>query len=421
MRAIARMIGLAACLLVLLTTCSAPRLGQRPAQISAFVAESAPQPGQPTVQPTVTPVNPAGVGAAPAPAPSPTLALPDAPAPLAAAMVPQAEQPLPADLAVRASEMDAYLQSLSDEGVFSGAALVAWRGQVLLSRGYGPADLGAGLTNSARTRFRLASVSKPLTAIVVLQLAAAGAIDLNASICSYLSACPAAWQPVSLRNLLTHSSGIPNYTDFARFADMEQFPSSVDQVIATFRDLPLGFAPGSGYQYCNSNYVLLGRIIEEVTGKPYAAVMQERIFGPLGMADSGYDTGDGSVLNGTRGYASFATPAIPLNTSNLFAAGGLYASAEDLYKLAQALDADSLLPPDLTAQMYTPLYYGYGFGWKIEERFGRRLIYHPGYMSGAATYFGRYPDDGLTVIVLSNLEVANVTGIADTLAGMAFN
>lgn len=426
MRSIARLLGLAACLLVLLTTCSAPRLGERPARISGFVAEEG-APGMPTVQPTVTPASRAPSDGEPtpaSPAATPALAIPpasEAPPPLSAAMLPAAGQPLPPDLAAKAAQMDAYMQSLTGGGAFSGVALVAWRGQVLLSRGYGLADAGAGVGNGPATRFRLASVSKPLTAIAVMQLVEAGAIEPNASICTYLSGCPAAWQPVTVRSLLNHSSGIPNYTDFASFPAVEQQPASVEQVIARFRDLPLGFTPGSGYQYCNSNYVLLGRIIEEIAGMPYADYLRERIFGPLGMGDSGYDSGDGAALNGTRGYAGVGAPAIALDTSNLFAAGGLYSTAEDLYKLAQALDAGTLLAPELAAQMYAPLYYGYGYGWKIEQRYGRRVIYHPGYMSGAATYLGRYPEDGLTVVVLSNLEVANVVGAADALADMVLN
>lgn len=427
MRSIARMIGLAACLLVLLTTCSAPWLSERPARISGFVAEETAAAGMPTVQPTVTPASlpPSDGEPTPAsPAVTPALAIPppsDAPPPLSAAMLPAAGQPPGPDLAAKAAQLDAYMQSLTSTGGFSGVALVAWRGQVLLSRGYGLADAGAGLANAPDTRFRLASVSKPLTALAVMQLAADGKIDLGASICAYLTGCPAAWQPVSVRNLLNHSSGIPNYTDFASFPAVEQQPVGVEQLIARFRDLPLGFAPGSGYQYCNSNYVLLGRIIEGVSGKAYPDYMRERIFGPLGMADSGYDSGDGAALNGTRGYVGVGEPAIPLDTSNLFAAGGLYSSAEDLYRLAQALDAGTLIAPELAAQMYAPLYYGYGYGWKIEQRHGRRVIYHPGYMSGAATYLGRYPEDGLSVVLLSNLEISNVVGAADVLAGMVLN
>lgn len=406
MRHVARMAAFAICLLVLLTTCSAPGAPR----ISGFVAAPTPALG-PTVLPTVTPVPGA-------PAPTPPLAVPAAP-PLAAVMAPAStgRVVLPPDLEDRAAQMDAYLASLAQQGAFSGAALVAANGRVLLSRGYGLANREEGIPAGAATRFRLASVSKPLTAVAVLRLVAAGKVGLDNSICDYLEPCPAAWVPVTVAHLLGQSSGIPNYTDFADFAAVEQLPSTPDQVIARFRDLPLGFAPGTAYQYCNSNYVLLGRIIERVTGQSYPDVLRQELFAPLGMANSGYDPGDFGPLGGTRGYAGGALD-IPLNTSNLFAAGGLYSTVEDLLRFTQALESGQLLSPELVARMTTPGVGRYGLGWMIEQRGAYRLVYHPGSMSGAATWLGLYPDAGVTVIVLSNDYYANVYGIADYLAGL---
>jgi CubicO group peptidase (beta-lactamase class C family) len=222
---------------------------------------------------------------------------------------------------------------------------------------------------------------------------------------------------VTVAHLLSHSSGLPNYTDFAEFSAVEQQPSTPDQVVARFRDLPLGFTPGSVYHYTNSNYVLLGTIIERASGQSYPDYMQQELFAPLGMADSGYDPGDFGPLNGTRGYAGGALD-IPLNTSNLYAAGGLYSTVEDLFKLAQALDSGRLLSDELTARMVTPAVGRYGFGWMVEQRGANRLVYHPGSMSGAATWFGRYPDAGLTIIVLSNDYYADVYSAADYLASL---
>jgi CubicO group peptidase (beta-lactamase class C family) len=136
------------------------------------------------------------------------------------------------------------------------------------------------------------------------------------------------------------------------------------------------------------------------------------------MEQSGQDPGDFSPLGGTRGYSGAARD-IPLDVSNLFAAGDLYATVEDLYLLARALDAGRLLPDDLAAEMVRPGPGRYALGWMVEQRGPHRLVYHPGSMSGAATWFGRYPDLGLTVIVLSNSTYANVYAIADALAGMA--
>lgn len=409
MRHYARLIGLAVCLLVLLTTCSLPFTSGRGLRVSAFVAAPTAVLG-PTILPTVTP--------APGMAATPALEPPAAP-PLAAVLAPARTgdgAPLPADMLDRAAQMDAYMASLARQGAFSGSVLVAARGRVLLSRGYGLANREEGIAATASTRYRLASVTKPLTALGVLRLAAAGKLDLDASVCAYLDTCPPAWGPITVAHLLSHSSGLANYTDFAEFAELELLPSTPDQTIARFRDLPLGFVPGTLYNYTNSNYVVLGRLIEQVAGVSYEEFLRRELFQPLGMQDTGLDPGDFGPLNGTRGYAGGQLD-IPLDVSNLFAAGDLYSSVEDLFKLAQALDAGRVLPPDLVARMTTPGHGGYGLGWKIEQRGPHRLVYHPGSMSGAATWFGCYPDQGVTVIVLSNDYYANVYAIADYLAG----
>lgn len=410
MRSNARLVGLAICLLVLLTTCSAPRQGDS-TRLSAFVATPAAgaqvSPGQPTVLPTVTPLPEAWAGATAAP-------LDPTPAPLAAVLAPVAS----AELAPIAAQMESYLSLLADQGNFSGAALVAYRGQLLVRKGYGLANQELEIPADAQTRFRLASVSKPLTALAIMQLVQADKVELRSSICTYLRDCPGAWEPITVHDLLAHTSGLQNYTDFLSFADVETRPASTAEVIGRFRDLPLEFSPGQAYHYTNSNYVLLGKIIEDVSGEDYPSYMGGHIFRPLGMRNTGYDSGDGAALSGTRGYVGVGVAATPIDTSNLFAAGGLFSTVDDLYALAQALSAGTLLPPELLAQMYTPNFFGYGYGWKIESRFGHPVIYHPGLMSGAITYLGFYPDDDLTVIVLSNNEYTNAGATADYLAGM---
>jgi CubicO group peptidase (beta-lactamase class C family) len=405
MRQVARLAGIAICLLVLLTTCSAP--GGR-TRISGWVAAPSSASG-PTVLPTVTP----GLGDIP----TPILEAGQSGPPLSGVMSPASTGAQPGDLGDRAAQMDSYLATLAQQGSFSGAALVAYQGRVLLSNGYGMANRENGIPASANTRFRLASVTKPLTAIGVLRLVAKGKVNLDGPICDYFDSCPAAWAPVTVANLLGHSSGLPNYTDFAEFVNVEQQPATPDQVVARFRDLPLGFTPGSIYHYTNSNFVLLGLIIERASGQSYPDYMRQELFAPLGMADTGYDPGDFSPLNGTRGYSGGALD-IPLNTSNLFAAGGLYSTVGDLYKLAQALDQGTLLPPDLMARMTTAGVGRYGLGWMVEQRGAYRLVYHPGSMSGASTWYGRYPDAGLTVIVLSNDYYADVYSAADYLTGL---
>jgi CubicO group peptidase (beta-lactamase class C family) len=390
--------GCCALLLLLLIACSPAPSG---------VSVSGPQP---TALPTVTPLP---VTAA-APAALQPLGSEPTNRPIGAA-VPAPDTSLD-DLRQRAAAMDQHLRGLTAMGAFNGAVLAAAGSQVLIAHGYGQANRELNLPVTRETRFRLASLSKPITATAIWQLHAAGKIDINASVCSYLADCPPAWQPITIRQLLSHTAGLPNYTDFADFPAVEQLPATPQSVLARFRDLPLVFPPGTAYQYTNSGYVVLGRVIEAVSGESYADYLQQAVFEPAGMLNSGFDRGDGSALNGTVGYLNAGSQrAIPIDTSNLDSAGALYSTVEDLYRFVHALHRGLLLPPDVLEQMFTPSGVGtstYAMGWLVTEVNGRRVVYHPGFISGAVTHLAWYPDDGSTMVVLANQENVNADGIA---------
>ncbi|MEF3274975.1 MAG: beta-lactamase family protein [Chloroflexus sp.] len=389
-----RLVNIASLLLAIIALSAC---GQREAIISAW----APVGPQPTILPTVTPERPL-----------PTVA------PLVAEMEPVRPSPTPSLVDI-ATQIDTYLRDLTARGQFRGAVLAATQGRVLVARGYGQANVERDLPNTAQTRFRLASITKPFTALAILQLQAAGKLAVNESVCRYLPNCPPAWQPITLHHLLTHTAGIPNYTDFRDFEQLERSPVTPTQLVARFRNLPLDFAPGTAFRYGNSNYVVLGLVIEAVSGQSYADYLRDNIFLPTGMTNSGYDSGDASALNGTVGYLGpGAERAIPIDTSNLYSAGGLYSTVEDLYRFVTALNSGQLLPAAELALMYTPVRNNYGYGWKIELRDGRRVIYHPGFMSGAVTHLAYYPETGNIVIVLSNMERTNADAIAATIGAM---
>lgn len=371
--------------------------GQRDPIISAW----APIGPQPTILPSVTPEQ--------------ALA---ASTPLVAVMEPVRPTPTPSLVEI-ATQIDNYLRDLTEKGQFRGSVLVATQGRILVARGYGQANVERNLPNTAQTRFRIASITKPVTALAIMQLQVAGKLNVNESVCRYLPDCPTAWQPITLHHLLTHTAGIPNYTDFRDFEQLERSPVTPTQLAARFRNLPLDFVPGSAFRYGNSNYVVLGLVIEAVSGQSYADYVRDNIFAPAGMVNSGYDSGDASALNGTVGYLGpGAERAIPIDTSNLYSAGGLYSTVEDLYRFVTALNNGQLLPSAELAQMYTPVRNNFGYGWKIEDRNGRRVIYHPGFMSGAVTHLAYYPDTQSTVIVLSNMERTNADAIAATIGAM---
>lgn len=395
-----------ASVVVLLTTCSAPTM---PLQIApAAVAPAATQqPARVQALPTVTPL------AAPA--------AQDASAAIAGAAAPGAAPPLGAAAGALAQALDGYMNDLVASQQFHGAVLVARGGEVILSKGYGMADADAGIANTSLTRFRLASVSKQLTAMGVLILQQRGKLNVDDPICRYLDDCPEAWQPVTIRNLLNNTSGIVDYTDFMDFEPNEMNPATPQQLVARFRDFPLGFAPGSMYDYCSSNYVLLGLVIERASGQPYADYMRDAIFAPLGMHNSGYDTNRGQIVGGAVGYVTFTQKSGFLDASTLYAAGGLYSTVEDMWLWIQALSSERLVSRPLLEAMFTPMHMGYGFGWKIDRPGGRLRYSHGGDMTGVANYVARYPEQGVTVIVLSNMDYADAEGINGYLANLTIN
>jgi CubicO group peptidase (beta-lactamase class C family) len=248
-----------------------------------------------------------------------------------------------------------------------------------------------------------------------------GQLNIHESICTYLPECPPAWQPVTVRHLLSHTSGIPNYTDFLEFETTEMNATTPEELVMRFRDLPLGYEPGTLYYYNNSGYVLLGIIIEQVSGQPYEEFLRTNIFEPLEMSHTGYDHNAGTIGDGQAlGYRTPGVVAPFLDTSTLHAAGSLYSTVEDMYRWDRALYTDYLIPQPLIEEMFTPVQWDYGYGWKITTRHNRRALLHPGFINGFSTHMVRYPDERVFIIVLSNLEIANTPAISNHIAQLVF-
>jgi CubicO group peptidase (beta-lactamase class C family) len=394
-------IALAAC--CLLAGC-----GGVPVAPSVFSAPQAP------IARAFTPTPALAANAQPAIAPQ---SQPPTPAAIVAQAAPVA---LPVQLGPLSQTLDSYLNDIVNAGWFQGTVLVARDGKVILSKGYGMADAAQGTPNSAQTRFRLASVTKQFTAAAIMILQARGQLNIQDAICARLPDCPDAWRDITILHLLTHTSGLPNYTDFMSYEPSQMQPATPDQLIARFRNEPLLYPPGTTYSYENSDYVLLGRIIEHVTGQSYADFLHDAIFAPLNMHDSGVAAGLGNEPGYAIGYGSVGVPAPPLDASTLFSAGAVYSTVEDMYRWDQALSGDVLLPAALRSQMFTPFLRDYAFGWQIDRPGDRLRISHPGLIDGFATYFARYPDDHVTVIVLGNLDSADAAGIGAYLASLVF-
>ena len=332
-----------------------------------------------------------------------------------------------------AAQIDAYLHHLEDTGGLSGSVLVAQHG-MLFSKGYALADKDARVPNTPETRFRIGSVTKQFTAMAILMLQESGKLHVQDALCQYISECPQDWQPIRLYHLLTHSSGIPDYTNFPDFAVTWTEPTTPEQLIARFKDMPLDFTPGSRFRYSNSGYVLLGYIIERVSGESYAAFLQQHIFTPLGMHNTGYDVTNPTLPRHATGYYTGYVKPEAYDMSVLYAAGALYSTVEDLYSWDQALARHTLVSQTSLDAMFTVhipcppsgspggcLLHtdeGYGYGWFIAAEPEGELIYHVGHIDGFFAYNGFYPSRDLDVVVLSNLETTDVLKIGRMVASM---
>ncbi len=252
-----------------------------------------------------------------------------------------------------ASKLDAHVLSYVSQGRFSGSVLVAQGGKPVLSRGYGYADREWDIANTPDTKFRLGSITKQFTAMLILQLQQRGRLSVNDPVNKYVPDPPPAWQKITIHHLLSHTSGIPNFTSFPDYQKTMHAPSPPADTLARFRNRPLDFEPGSQWRYSNSGYVLLGYIIEKVTGRPYADVLREFILGPLEMEDSGYDMPQTLLKRRASGYAPGWKNAEYLNMTIPHAAGAMYSTILDLLKWDQALYTEKLLPSAALAKMFT--------------------------------------------------------------------
>lgn len=303
--------------------------------------------------------------------------------------------------------MEQVIRASADQGAFSGAVLVARDGEVLLDQGYGLANREWAVPNDGETRFRLGSITKQFTAAAILLLSERGAVDLDAPIRTYLTDAPAAWNGVTVRHLLTHTSGVADLTRLADFNALKTQPATMDSLIARFRDLPLTFQPGQGWAYSNSNYVLATAVIEKASGQAYADFVAKNLFQPLGMADSGYDTHAAIVPHRASGYAPGPEGVINADYVDMSipqGAGGLYSTTRDLLKWEQGLFGGRVLKAETLRQMTTPLRNHYAMGLSVAGAGEDAVISHSGAIDGFNTYMAYDVARHMTVIVLANLN-----------------
>jgi CubicO group peptidase (beta-lactamase class C family) len=294
-----------------------------------------------------------------------------------------------------------------------GIAVAVLRGGAVEYQGcYGLADLEWGVPVAPDSVFALASVSKPLTALAVVLARQAGLVELDAPIIDYLPDYPDVGKRITLKHLLTHTSGVPNYVTLPAFqGDKLRLDHTPDELTAAFAGLPLDFEPGSRYTYSNSGYWLLGRILESVGGMPFPRLMRDLVFAPLGMRDARFLDAETIVPRRVHAYDEADdgfVNAVTFSSTLTGGAGGFGATLEDMVAFDLAMRGHLVLDAGLERELYTPVRLthgreeGYGLGWMLSSYHGQPTIGHAGGLPGISTFYGRLPEQDLSVVVLSN-------------------
>ena len=308
--------------------------------------------------------------------------------------------------------VDEYVERAMAQQHIPGLSLAVIRdGRVIKAKGYGFANVEHRVAATPRTVYELASTTKPLVATAILLLAQDGKLRLDDDIARWIDSVPATWRGVTIRHLLTHTSGIKDYlADLRRDFQHDAPPEAIARAVL---EAPPNFAPGGRWSYSNSGYVLLGMVARKASGEPWEVFLRRRVLGPLAMTDTRRDTPDEVVPARAAGYLWYGPGGLhngdflKYMTTN-HGDRGLLSTALDLARYDIALTDDRLLSAASRAVMWRPVTltdgstHGYGLGWFVETTRGHRHVHHPGGAPGTAAFISRYPDDGLTIVLLAN-------------------
>lgn len=333
-------------------------------------------------------------------------------------------------LTVLGAPSSAVAQALPDRiaGVveaagISGSVMVSVAGKVVFASGYGMANLEHAVPNTPQTKFRIGSITKQFTAMGVMILRDRGALDVSDSVGEHVEGLPESWRGLSLHQLLTHTSGIMHSWALPEFSETMAVPTTLDATLQRFFDQPLLFDPGSDFTYSGVGYFLLAKVIEEVSGTPYAEFLSREIFVPLGMADSGADTQEAVIDHRASGYERGEdgqvrnAPAIYMPV--LTGGGNLYSTVGDLTKWDRALAAGRLLSAEGYEALYRPELNNYAYGWQVSETpDGHRILSHSGGVPGFAALNVRIPSVEVDIVILTNLTPGRIGLVGNQIASI---
>jgi CubicO group peptidase (beta-lactamase class C family) len=310
-------------------------------------------------------------------------------------------------------KLDQVMAADFNENGLGGVLLVAKHGMIIYEKAVGKANMELDVPLSTDNVFRIASITKQFTAVAILQLVEKGQLSLDEDVTKFIPEYPAHGYHISVANLLSHTSGIKDYMEIPGLSpDIMQRKNSPEDLISLFKDQPIAFAPGTQFQYSNSNYVLLGYIIEKVSNESYEKYVQEHIFTPLGMNHSYYDSPEKVILNRITGYiqtgANTVMNAQYLDPSSAYAAGGLAMTAKDLFKWHCGLYKYTILKKESLEKAFTPFTLNngkktkYGFGWDLDSLEANSAIQHSGSINGFSAFEIYLPAEDVFVTCFSN-------------------
>jgi len=341
-----------------------------------------------------------------------------------------------------AERLDEYLRARTSLSQFSGTVVVAQNGKILLEAAYGYANLEHRVPNTIDTRFEIASLTKAFTGAAVAKLQRDGKLQFGDSICRYVSDCPATWQLVTIDEVIHHTSGIPDYEEALdlgsdAYAARMILPHTGTTLIEEAKKNPLDFAPGSKFHYSNTGYLILGQVIERVSGISYEQYLRDSFFDPMGLKHTGHADATRVQSRTAYGYTHAAPLAAsvggfplterwlqPVQGARLdapHADGGLLSTAGDLFRWAEELEGRGhVLAPEMRKELLRTTLNNYAFGWVDDKRLDREWIHHTGVLPGFLSSIDRYPESGTVIVLLSNLERTRVAVITRDLAAIVF-
>lgn len=345
-------------------------------------------------------------------------------APIAAGAEAVGRQAAAGDSPPDLSEARAHLEATASAGRMSGVILIGRGDEIVLHEAYGFADVELGVAMRTDHVLRIGSLTKPITASAVIVAVDRGLLSLDDRLCDRLDPCPESWRPVTLRHLLSHTSGVPDYFGALEAVPVEETAMEVRRVLGGLpADSPLESPPGAEYAYSNFNYVLAGVVLEQATGMYWEDALRALVLEPLDLSTIRYDDVHAIVANRARGYArneQLGLRNIDYDDHAAYAAGGLLASARDLFGWSRGVLTAELFEAALLEESLSPRLGDYGLGWQVRRFFGRRIYNHTGGIDGFSSHIAHYPDEQITIVVLHNVEDDAAILTACDLAGLLF-